>query len=357
MIRRVVFASCCAVALVSSALTSTGRARSEEWKAGSETFRGDPIEAFGPLALFRTGYSTGRSLPFRALTDQDCARFFEKTRSAPAPSDWPHATGAVAKELVGSVYVVKDKKLVPPNFAGLPEPQLFVILYLGNNVGTSWNILWQCKEEYKKLHAAHPSGVEAVFYGVHSSRQDHVNMARDQEMPWLVTDFMDQSSMSTLHPWASHGQCQIMILSRQGVPLYGVADPDAAGVTKAFAEAEKFVQLLNPENPQTWPDRAHYLRVTQPLAFANGETGPVLVGNPLKADALRKAGVSLIDAKITVSAEGLVKSVEIRADAGVPAKLIAPLSEVLKANLRFVAAVKNGKFVDGVYSYRFDTSH
>ena len=54
---------------------SRGANAAKEWKdAKGGTFRGEPVEAIGPVALIRTGGMSSKFLPMCGLSPADCVR-------------------------------------------------------------------------------------------------------------------------------------------------------------------------------------------------------------------------------------------------------------------------------------------
>src|SRR4051812_28940417 len=75
----------------------------QEWKDGKgATFRGEPVEALGPLVMFRTGPVSSKFMPMRAFSPEDCVRFYQAiAHRAPRASRWSDAKGQASSELIG----------------------------------------------------------------------------------------------------------------------------------------------------------------------------------------------------------------------------------------------------------------
>jgi len=342
------------VAILSGGLgLPAASAKTEDWtdKQGAR-FRAEPVAPFGPLALFRLSRTTSRKVPLGQLTPADCLRFYEqvKERSERA-SDWTDAKSAVCLDLRGYVSRVQQGKLVAADLKGEPEPELFVVCYVDNGIGDSWQMIDQVMAPYTKLKAAYPALLEGVFFGLRHTRSEHANMAISKNVPWLVADRSQESQMFTLADLAPGSGYALAVVTREGVPLLGAVTPDAATVTRLLDELAGMLELINPDNPRTWADRAYYERIVQPVRHAHGECGPVLLGNPLKPQGLRERRIRQVDATLAVGADGAVTEVTIKPDGDVPPAMIAPLADALMRACVFVPAVKDGQFVAGTYPF------
>ena len=89
----------------------------------------------------------------------------------------------------------------------------------------------------------------------------------------------------------------VVAMTRNGVPLLSAAGQDEEGM-RAFMDAlGRFMRLLHADNPRNWADRRHFLQATRPVEFATSRGEPVLLGNPLPPEALRKYGIGRIEAR------------------------------------------------------------
>ena len=93
------------------------------------------------------------------------------------------------------------------------------------------------------------------------------------------------------------------------------------------------------------------------MIFASGHADPVLVGNPLVPEGLKKNGVLQVDATIGVAADGQVTEVSVKPDGNVSQKMLAALGDALKKACVFVPAVDNGKSVAAIYNYHLEVPH
>src|SRR5260221_4511499 len=115
---------------LSSALLTS--AKVESWTdTQGNTFKGEPSEVLGPIALFRTKSAGGRRLPWRALSPADCVRFHEAVAKKPARADdWTKATGNLTFDLLNRVKQRVNNELVKAPLSGRPEPLVLVAFYV-----------------------------------------------------------------------------------------------------------------------------------------------------------------------------------------------------------------------------------
>jgi len=361
MRRRTILLARCLVALAGAGHAAPARAGVEEWKDNQgNSFRGEPAEVLGPLALFRTSHGTGRMLAWRFFAPAECVRFYEQIRTKPARADdWAAAKSAISRELAGRVKRVQGDKLFAAELTGRPEPEFFLLFFANNGVGKSWDMLGHSGEPFNRLQQLHPGQVEGLFFGLRHSVTEHENMAVSMKLPWLVADFHEERRLTIiaeLAPPMDPEAFGIVVVNRDGVPVFSADRPSDPDLDKVFSDLTGLLELMQPGNPKSWSDRACYLRAVQPVAFANGRADPVLVGNPLVAEGLRQRKISQVDAQIAVADDGKVTDVTIAPDTGVPEKVNAPLSAALRKACVFVPAVDHGKFVAGTYHYHLDVS-
>lgn len=344
------------VLILLSASPLFGAPKLEEWTDTQGTqFRGEPSEVLGPLALFRTGYVTGRHLALRYLTDQDCVRFYEGAKATPArANDWAEAKSSVSLDLKGNVSrLTPEGKLVSAEFKGRREPQFYIVFFASNGEGNSWGMLSTAVPLYSKLKGIMPDEFEGVYFGLRHNAYEHSNMVKSLKLPWLVCDLHEQGKIAALGRFAPGAGYSMLIVTRNGIPLFAAQDPEPEKVKELFASLAGMLDLMLPENPKAWPDRQHYLKAVQPVAHPQGVTEPVLVGNPLRADGLVQRKVLRFNAAINVAADGSVSGVTMSPDELLPEKMSDPIANALKKAV-FVPAVENGKYVDGVYHYHFE---
>jgi voltage-gated potassium channel Kch len=353
MLRRFTL-SWCAALTVAAALPATVAGKFEDWATTQgEHFRGEPAEVIGPLALFRTGNASSRLVPWHLLSAEACARFYAAVRTqAPRAGDWAHARGAVSEELAGHVQRVAGDRLAAADLKGRPEPEFFVLFFASSGEGKSWEMMGDAIPFYLQMQRQDPGLVEALFYGLRHSRLDHTNMAVGMKLPWLVTDYYDQDGLEVTSRFAPEDSYGLTVVNRNGVPLLSSPGDSAAAVKKVMGELADLLALLRPDNPLTWKDRAWYLRAVQSVACARGHSDPVLVGDPLRAEVLKKAGVLGFDAILAVAADGRVTAATVQPGGKLPPALTGLIAEALR-QVVLVPAVTDGRPTDGVYHYHF----
>ena len=329
-----------------------GSAKSEAWKdSEGNRFRGEPAEVIGPFALFSTSSTSGRRVPLHLLAPADCVRFWEQVRTKPArASDWAEAGGAVSRELLGRVLRVANGRLIPADLKGRPEPECFILFFASHGEGKSWEMMGNAAAGYARMQQEYPGMVEAVFYGVRHTRADQADMAVNMNLAWLVADASEESRMNRISWFVPADGYGVVIVNRDGVPLFSSGGENEAVVRKLMDELALLLQLMSPGNPASWKDRLHYFRATQPAAYANGQCDPLLIGDPLRPDALKQRGVFRFEAVIHVAAAGAVSDAAVKPGGEMPAELEAPIGEALRQAV-FVPAVRNGQWVDGTYLY------
>jgi len=170
-------------------------------------------------------------------------------------------------------------------------------------------------------------------------------------MPWLISDFAQQRSMPTFMQFAPKDEgANVVLLSRQGVPLVAGRAGDTQSVRTFCDQAAEVLWQIDPTNPVGWPDRLYYVNATRPAEFAHGHGDPVLVGNPLRAEALRRYGVKHVAARLAVAPDGKVTPVLLSGPDDVPPNLVAPLNSALSQAVVY-PAIDQGKPVAGSLDY------
>jgi hypothetical protein len=160
--------------------------------------------------------------------------------------------------------------------------------------------------------------------------------------------------MPMLRPYVHNAEgTGVVLVTRQGVPLLASSASDMDSVRGFLDQASEFLWLIDPANPAGWPDRLHYLNAVRPVEFAKTQAGPVLVGDPLRADILRKYGVKRVVAQLTVAPDGSVTPVIQSGPADVPADLMAGLTMAL-ARAAVAPALDQGRPVAGTLDYHLE---
>ena len=355
MLRRLLMTLAAAGAL-GAALTPPAAAKTEKWTdLEGNRFRGEPTEVLGPFALFRTSPRSGRRVPLHLLGPEECVRFHEGVRNAPArAADWSQASSVFSRELLGCVQRVKDGRLVAADLKGRPEPEFFILFFGNPSVGKSWDMVGgETPAQYWDLQTKHPGMVEAVFWTPRNTAAEQNKMAISMNMGWLVLDPRSSDQVRTLQDLAPGEDFAMMVVSRDGVPLFSSRAENPPAIKHVFTELNELIDLMQPDEPASWKDRVHYLSAVQQAAHRTDKSAPVLVGNPLNPVGLKKDGVARFHARITVAADAKVRRVSfVNGEKDLKPEMAQAIGKAL-LHAAFVPAVENGRFVDGVYDYEF----
>ncbi|MEO6995146.1 MAG: hypothetical protein ABI273_16180 [Lacunisphaera sp.] len=316
------------------------------------TFRGEPMEVIGPWALFKTGSLHGKQVLLRGFPPEEIRRFQAEIALRPTRSDsWATAHGAVTSELVGHVLRVKNKELVPANLASIPEPQVLLVLFGSHSDSESWQMLaGPLAAVYARTQRVYPGLFDAVFVGIRHSAIEHRQMAIDVGMPWLVANFADEVDMVHLTRFIPGEGTNMVLLSREGVPLLAARASDTAAMRSFVDKLSDLLWQMDPSNPRTWQDRLAYLAAIRPVEFAQSYAAPLLVGDPLRAEALRKYGVTRVKARLAVAANGNVTAAIHSTAAELPPELAEPLAQALSQAV-VSPAIDHGAAVAGTLDY------
>lgn len=327
-------------------------AKASDWKdVQGTTFRGEPTEILGPFAVFRTGSDKGRRVLLRAFSEEECLRLHaEISTRPPRAASLAAAKGEATGELVGNVRVVQDGELVPADLADRPEPELLMLLAGSHNDGDGWFMAGNMNLFFRRLQRSYPGLMEGVFLGTRHDVKQHHSIAVNTGMPWLVSDLLAQETMNTINRYLPKQGANVVLVSRQGVPLVATRAGEAAGVRAFFAQISELLWQIDPANPAGWPDRLHYLNATRPAEFIRSKTDPVLVGDPLRPEGVRKYGVKRVVARLMVDADGKVTPKLLASSRGVPPELVAPLTDAL-AGAVVAPGIEQGRPVAGTLDY------
>lgn len=343
----------CSLALALSA--TAGFAKIEEWRdIQGHTFRGEPEEALGPIALFRSDkMGAAVMVPFHLLSAEDCVRFYEQSKQNPARAEkWKDAKSQISVDMLRHTVKVSGSNFVPPQFDGRREPQFYAVIYSSPLESRAWNVIDTVLPIYPKLMQAFPEEVEVLFQGVGQDLGEHQRIATTKAMPWLVSKLSEQEKWKAVRLAAPRETPGIVVFHRDGAVLYYVDGIEMNDLARPIKQLAVLLETVRPDNPKGWKDRAHYLRSIQPAVYATGRSNPVLVGNPLQAEGLRQRKIYRVEASLNVDSEGKVTAVELKSDeANLPTAMSEPIATALKRSSIFVAAVENGKFVESSYHY------
>ncbi|MCX6955165.1 MAG: hypothetical protein NTV51_23680 [Verrucomicrobia bacterium] len=343
----------CAVSLSFAGVSAGADSPMTEWKdPKGAVFRGEPAEALGPLALFRTGGTSSKFMPMRVLSPEDCVRFYQAVAGRPArAAKWSEAQGRATAEFVGRLVRSDGGKLKPVDLTGLPEPELLLVVFRSRQSGGSWLMVDNLGPFIGRIQRVYPGRVATVFMSTWEMGSGGLSLPSGRN--WLIVDPKKQADMKLMSRFVPGGGFVMMLMTREGVPLFGAPANDVVEVMRFVDGASDMLWQLNPANPRTARDRAHYLRAVRPVEFAAGKTGPLLLADMFRVEGLRQNGIASIEAKIAVAADGKVAGVELLPEAEIPAPLRPAMIEAIRRSAAFVPAVENGVPVAGSYDYSF----
>lgn len=338
--------------LIGTAISLPAAKKSVWQDAQGTIIKGTPVEVLGPFALFRDGPKRGSRVLLRGLLEEDCRRFFTATqeRSELGPS-FAEATGAITSLFDGRVNRVRDEKLVPADLSGRAEPELLVVLYGHPHNGNSWRGLGNFISVYHRLKRVLGDRIEFVFFGAVHEPREQTQIATAMHMPWLIADAKLGRRARALADLARSKETRLMVMSRDGAPMLNGHAEDLASTLQFIDQLGGLVGLMNPPNPRAWKDRQHYYGAVRSLQYAQRDTEPEMIGNPLRPVTLRDYGVGHISAELVIDAAGNVAAVELLPQSDVPADLINPLSTAIQRSAVFLPAMQNGQAAAGVYQY------
>jgi hypothetical protein len=350
------FATALSLLYVLLVLPSPATAKMSTWKdVQGATFKGEPTEILGPFVVFRTSSDNGRRVLLRAFTPEDCRRIQAEIAALPPRAErFAAARGQATRELVGYVFRVDRGELVPADLGDRPEPELMLALSGSHNSAEGWFLAANFNQFYWRIQRVYPGLMEGVFLGARHDIDQHRNIAISSGMPWLVADFRRQPSMGSFRRYiAAKEGASAVLLTRHGVPLVAGAAGDVGEMRVVVDQMSDLLWQIDPDNPAGWADRLHYLKATRPVEFASGRAAPLLVGNPLRADGLRRHGVKRVVAQLAVAADGKVTPT-LMSDAGdYPAGLAGALQAALGQAV-VAPAIDQGRPVAGTLDYRLE---
>lgn len=327
-----------------------------EWRnARGNRFRAPPVEALGPYALFGSEAGTNRLVKFRALSIEDCLRFHRAVALHPSrAARWGEAQGALTRELVGRVRGVAEWNRAPDDLAGLPEPELLLIYFHTSSAppdeaAEQDAILSSFEPFARRVRRVYPGRVEVVVAVVRPGASGEPPASP----VWMTADPARLAEVGLLRGFLPAVTSGLALMTREGVPIVGGAVRDVFTLTRLLDHASALLWDLNPENPRTRPDRAHYLRAVRPTQFASGAAPPAMLANPLRVESLRQYGVGRVDARIEIDAVGHVTGVTLRPTSEIPASLRDTLRDAIRGSDVFLPAIQDGVPVAGAVDYSF----
>lgn len=310
------------------------------------------MEVLGPFALFRDGLKRGNRVLLRGLLPEDCRRFYEATKArSESGESFAEATGSITRLLPGRVSRVRDQKLVSADLSQQNEPELLVVLYGHPHNGNSWSGLGNFVSIYHRFKRVLGDRIEFVFFGAVHEPTEQTQFATAMNMPWLIANPELGRRARMLSDLARFKETQLMVISRDGAPIISGNAEDLASSLKFIDQLGDLVGLMNPENPRAWKDRQHYHGAVRELKYAQSDTGPEMIGNPLRPITLREYGVGHVSASLTIDAAGKVAKVELLPRSDIPENLVGPLSTAIQRSAVFLPAMQGGRATPGIYEY------
>ena len=324
-----------------------------EWKdPKGSTFKGEPIEVLGPLALWRTGATSSKFLPLHFLAPEDCLRFYQAIAGRPARAErWSDAKGRATSEFVGRLQRMDGGKLRPAELAGMPEPELLIVVFGSRKAeGVHW-LIDNLQPFVSRVERVYPGRVATVVMSTWDGSMEPRWLPASRA--WYVTDPRKQGEMKLMSRFVPGGGFVMMLMTREGVPLFAVPANNVTEIMHFVDGASDMLWQLNPANPRTARDRAHYLRPVRAVQFATGAAGPILLSELFRVEGLRQNRIGSIEAQIDVSTEGGIARVELLPESDVPERLRPAMAEAIRRSALFVPAVENGAAVASTYRYSY----
>jgi hypothetical protein len=350
MIRRPIVA----FGFVFTCMFASAFAAMSEWTDLQGTsFKGEPQGIYGPYALFKTGEARGRRVLVTLLSPEDCVRFYRATAGkGERAADWSKSKSTISYDLKGRVRRLEKGVLVQPNLKGLPEPELYVLLYTTAWGEAGWGLPWHLRATYDRLRRLYGNQMEVVYFGVKHGSNDELNFVKGTNMPWLVADFDSRFSCEVFKDFKPENDSSTMVLiTRQGVPL-SIRDVESLEGRKLFLDDLcSTIASADELNPYFWKARAYYQASIRPVQFVDKSAPPLLVWNPMRASLLRQKNIDRIIAKLEIAEDGSVTSVGISND--MSPGIARALEKVLKSNLVFLPAIDHGKPVAASYDFDY----
>ena len=311
------------------------------------SFKGEPLQALGPMALFRTSSGGVRWELFRSLSVETIQRFHRETKLADPVSRWANTKADATAELVGRAsHLGADGKWAKADFTKVPEPQLLLVLYGPRPWGDSVTVAVAPQGVYAHLHALRPGQVEFVFLG-------DKGVITWTHMPWYTAGLDELAEMHTLARYAPKEDSLIVLMTRNGQVLMSERGENYGTITKFLDAVCDFLWKIDPANTDYWLDRLHYLNSVRPIEHAQDVSPPVLLGLPFKSAAIRSLGISKIAATLQVDASGKTTQVEWPLDSGVPESRQGRLKEALM-HAHFAPAIDHGVATPAAFEFACD---
>jgi hypothetical protein len=323
-------------------------AKPSEWtNVLGTSFKGEPLQALGPMALFRTSSNSVRWELFRSLSVETVRRFYREAKLADPASRWADTKADATAALVGRASRLgADGKWTKVDFTQVPEPQLLLVLYGPRPWGESVTVALAPQGVYAHLQSLRPGQVEFVFLG-------DKGVIAWTGMPWYTAGLDDLAEMRTLARYAPKEDSLIVLMTRNGQVLMSERGENYGTITKFLDTVCDLLWKIDPANTDYWLDRLHYLQSVRPIEHAQDLSPPVLLGLPFKPAAIRSLGISKIAATLQVDASGKTTGVEWPVDSGVPESRQGRVKEALM-HAHFAPAIDQGVATPAAFAFAWD---
>ena len=323
-------------------------AKQSEWtNVLGKSFKGEPLQALGPMALFRTSSDRVRWELFRSLSVETIQRFHREAKLADPAPRWADTKADATAELVGRASRLgADGKWAKADFTKVPEPQLLLVLYGPRGWGDSVTVAQAPQGIYAHLRAIRPGQVEFVYLG-------DKGVIAWTGMPWYTAGLEELAKMRTLRGEAPRENSQMILMTRNGQVLMSERGENYGTIMKFLDAVCDFLWKIDPANTDYWLDRLHYLQSVRPIEHAQDLSPPVLLGVPFKPSAIRSLGISKITATLQVDASGKTTNVEWPLDSGVPASRQGRVKEALM-HTYFAPAIDHGVATPAAFQFAWD---
>ena len=342
--------------LINLTLLNPLRARSSNWTdLQGTTFKGSPSASYGPFALFNTGPNKGRRVLFRSLSPEDCIRYYEESQKLTRAEDWSQAKSSVSYDLKDRLLRLEKDQLVPVNVKGVPEPELYVLIFSSAWEGDSYayTIPFQFRAAYDRLQRIYPNRMATVHFGVRQDKQSDLGFAKATFMPWLIANYTELAAIDVFARNAPAQGCVMALVTRDGVLLAQSPAGNLQEVKKFIDELNAIMAAGDEQNPLFWKERAYHQSIIRPHRYATSSTPPMLIGNPLRTSTLRKNGVKQVIASMEIDAEGKVTAINVSNAAEIPAAFLPKLEKALNGSAVFLPAIQQGKPVAGTFAFNY----
>lgn len=286
------------------------------------------------------------------LTPDDCARFFQAVAARPDRARrWSEARGELTGDCVGRLLRRDaERKLHEVDFKAVPEPELLLVFSAAARSDTRDAIFFldNLGPFLGRVERQYPGRMAPIIW---RSREPGRSSTLLHERGWLTANPEHQLKFQKLNRYARAEGFALMLMTRDGLPLLAEPIVTLGDLTRFVDSASALLWEMNPANPRNARDRLHYLRATRPLAFAQSRAEPQLLIDPLRADVLRQRGVTRVDAKFAVDAEGRAAQVELLETSTVPEPMRPAVIEALRRGAVFLPAIEQGAAIDGAFNY------